>query len=113
MTWGVAVISGASAILLAVITWILNRGARGADTTKQIAEAAAVLVGPLGDQVEALRGEVADLRDRVNATERDRDVLAALVRRHIQWEDDGRPDPPGPPTADPEIRALLSVLRDR
>ena len=116
----VAAIGGA----VTLVGLVLARRQDAAQATKTDAEAAKIItdaaaeaiklsLDPLKAQVESQATRIESLERRIGETEGHRDVLAALVRRHIEWEDNGRPDPPGPPTADPEIRALLAALPDR
>ena len=116
----VAAIGGAVTLAGLVLARRQNR----AQAHKSEAEAAQVItaaardaielsVGPLKAQVESQAQRITSLERRIGETEGHRDVLAALVRRLIEWEDDGRPDPPGPPTTDPVVRALLAALPDR
>jgi len=58
-----------------------------------------------------LSADVADLQNRLGAVEDDRDTLARAVSAHVEWEDAGRPDPPGAPTIAEHVRATLTRLR--
>lgn len=116
----VAAIGGA----VTLVGLFLARRQNAAQAGKSEADAAQVItaaardaieltVGPLKAKVAEQDTRIGDLEARVAAAETDRDVLVALVRRLIEWEDDGRPDPPGPPTSDAVVRALLGALPDR
>ena len=50
-------------------TYITGRSVRSADAAKVISEGASTLVGPLRAEVEALRGDLDELRSRVGVLE--------------------------------------------
>lgn len=115
------------AFLGTVLTILAARRQDKASATKTSADALEViqattlnLLDPMQRQIDQLRAEntylTADLgqiKERVGIVEGDRDVLAAAVRLHAEWEDAGRPDPPGPPRAITDrVRQVLSRLHD-
>ena len=123
MEWMPAVVAAIGA-LVSLVGILLARRQNRAQAHKSEADAAQVITAAARDAIELsvgpLKAKVADLEERVSSaetrlseSEHDRDVLAALVRRLIEWEDSGRPDPPGPPSANADVRALLAALHDR
>lgn len=123
MEWMPALVAAIGG-LVTLAGLLLARRQNRAQASKSEADAAQVITAAARDAIELsvgpLKAKVADLEERVAAAEtrlssaeRDRDILAALVRRLIEWEDAGRPDPPGPPSTDAVVRALLAALPDR
>lgn len=61
--------SALGAIVVALINAFTGAGGRKADAAKVISEGASTLVGPLRAEVEALRGDLDELRSRVGVLE--------------------------------------------
>lgn len=107
---GPALIAGISAVVLALLTWVLSRMTRRADAAGKIADAASVLIEPLTKRVESLEADLHTTNARLRSVEQDRDVLASAARTYREWEIAGRPIPPGPPTLDDLVHGILDRL---
>lgn len=116
-TW-VAIIVPLLGFLGTVATIVASRRQDKATATKTSAEALQVvqettlnLLTPMREQIERQEEKIRDLQARVEIVEDDRDLLAEAISIHVEWEDQGRPDPPGAPQVGPKVRAILGRLR--
>lgn len=61
-------------------------------------------------EVESVTQTQREMAERLREVEDDRDALAEAAADLAQWEDDGRPDPPGAPQLPQRIRTILARL---
>ena len=67
----------------------------------------------LRGEFDALRTDHLDLKSRMGVVEQDRDALGDGLRVIAEWDDAGRPDPPGFPGIAAHARHVLDRLHSR
>lgn len=62
------------------------------------------------ERIDRLASDLRGMSRRLHEVEDDRDALAEAAADLAEWEDAGRPDPPGAPPLPPRIRVILARL---
>lgn len=73
-------------------------------------ERARGLIASMREELENVKLRQAEHERSLSVIEQDRTTLAEALSLYVEWEDKGRPDPPGPPSIGAQVRFLLSQV---